>query len=192
VEGDLEAAAYESDDAIAGQLCKAVQEFPTYIERHGAFIPHYGERSRNGERVSTGFVESTGHYVVSKRMGKKQQMRWSQRGAHLLLQIRHPGVERGMGGDVPPMVSGVPCPYDACGGLRVPASHRLCCGACCAARLSQSSDSTIRNHRLPSAGLVSVFNVANSNKPTVHLDGRLHEATSRRHAAARDHLPHPG
>jgi len=26
--------------------------------------------------------------VISKRMVKKQQMRWSQRGAHLLLQIR--------------------------------------------------------------------------------------------------------
>jgi hypothetical protein len=28
--------------------------------------------------------------VVSKRMVKKQQMRWRQRGAHLLLQIRTP------------------------------------------------------------------------------------------------------
>jgi hypothetical protein len=26
--------------------------------------------------------------VVSKRMVKKQQMRWTQRGAHLLLQVR--------------------------------------------------------------------------------------------------------
>ena len=52
------------------------------------FIPNYGERYRNGERISTGFVESTVNYVVSKRMVKKQQMRWSQRGAHLLLQIR--------------------------------------------------------------------------------------------------------
>jgi hypothetical protein len=33
-------------------------------------------------------VESTVNYVVSKRMVKKQQMKWSQRGAHLLLQIR--------------------------------------------------------------------------------------------------------
>jgi len=33
-------------------------------------------------------VESTVNQVVSKRMVKKQQMRWSQRGAHLLLQIR--------------------------------------------------------------------------------------------------------
>ena len=87
-EGDLEAAAYESDDAIAQKLYKAVQEFATYIERNGNFIPNYGERYRNGERISTGFVESTVNYVVSKRMVKKQQMRWSQRGAHLLLQIR--------------------------------------------------------------------------------------------------------
>jgi len=88
VEGDLEATAYESDDAIAGKLCKAVQEFATYIERNGGFIPNYGERYRNGERISTRFVESTVNYVVSKRMVKKQQMRWSKRGAHLLLQIR--------------------------------------------------------------------------------------------------------
>ncbi len=88
VEGDLDAATYESDDARAGKLCKAVQEFATSIERNGGFIPNYGERYRNGERISTGFVESTVNDVVSKRMVKKQQMRWSQRGAHLLLQIR--------------------------------------------------------------------------------------------------------
>ena len=88
VADDLDTAAYESDDAIAGKLYKAVQEFATYIERNGGFIPNYGERYRNGERISTGFVESTVNYVVSKRMVKKQQMRWSQRGAHLLLQIR--------------------------------------------------------------------------------------------------------
>jgi hypothetical protein len=76
------------DDAKVGKLCKAVQEFHTYIDRNRDFIPNYGERYRNGERISTGFVESTVNYVVSKRMVKKQQMRWSQRGAHLLLQIR--------------------------------------------------------------------------------------------------------
>jgi hypothetical protein len=58
------------------------------VEHNGGCIPNYGERYRNGERISTGFVESTVNYVVSKRMVQKQQMRWSQRGAHLLLQIR--------------------------------------------------------------------------------------------------------
>ncbi len=88
VESNLESAAIESDHPTAQKLCKAIREFATYIENNRPFIPNYGERYRNGERISTGFVESTVNYVVSKRMVKKQQMRWSQRGAHLLLQIR--------------------------------------------------------------------------------------------------------
>jgi hypothetical protein len=51
-------------------------------------ITNYGERYRNGERTGTGFVESAVNQVISKRMAKKQQMQWSRRGAHLLLQIR--------------------------------------------------------------------------------------------------------
>ena len=51
-------------------------------------IPNYGERYRAGEIISTSFVASAVNQVISKRMVKKQQMRWSPRGAHLLLQIR--------------------------------------------------------------------------------------------------------
>jgi hypothetical protein len=53
-----------------------------------AFIPNYGERYRYGERISTGFVESTVNQVISKRFCKRQQMQWTKRAAHLLLQIR--------------------------------------------------------------------------------------------------------
>jgi hypothetical protein len=88
VEGDLEVAVATSGDGTARKLLKAVEEFHTYITNNAGFIPNYGERYRHGERISTGFVESTVNQVVSKRMVKKQQMRWSQRGAHLLLQIR--------------------------------------------------------------------------------------------------------
>ena len=49
---------------------------------------HDGERYRAGERMSTGFVESTVNQVISKRFCKKPQMAWTPRGAHLLLQIR--------------------------------------------------------------------------------------------------------
>ena len=38
--------------------------------------------------IATGFVESKGNEVVSKRFCKKQQMQWSKEGAHLLLQTR--------------------------------------------------------------------------------------------------------
>ncbi len=88
IESDLEDEAFTSCNATACKLYKAVSEFTTYIENNQGFIPNYGERYRNGERISTGFVESTVNQVVSKRMVKKQQMKWSQRGAHLLLQIR--------------------------------------------------------------------------------------------------------
>ena len=88
VEMDLEGAAFENQEETTRKLLKAVEEFSTYIERNGGFIPNYGERYRNGERISTGFVESAVNQVVSKRMAKKQQMQWTQRGAHLLLQVR--------------------------------------------------------------------------------------------------------
>jgi len=70
------------------KLLKAVRAFETYITRNRAFIPNYGERYRQGKTISTGFAESAVNQVVSKRFVKKQQMRWSERGAHLLLQIR--------------------------------------------------------------------------------------------------------
>ena len=84
---DLDVAA-ATGDGTARQLCKAVEEFPTYIDRNRAFIPHDGERYRYRERLSTGFVESTVNQVISKRFCKRQQMQWTKRGAHLLLQMR--------------------------------------------------------------------------------------------------------
>jgi len=88
LEMDLEAAACESKDDNTRKLLKGVEELHTYVERNQAFIPNYGERYRNGERIASGFVESAVNQVVSKRMVKQQQMQWTQRGAHLLLQIR--------------------------------------------------------------------------------------------------------
>jgi hypothetical protein len=70
------------------KLLKAVREFGTYITANRRFIPNYGDRYCQGETISTGFGESAINQVVSKRMVKKQQMRWTDRGAHLLLQVR--------------------------------------------------------------------------------------------------------
>jgi hypothetical protein len=63
-------------------------EFRTYIDRNQEQIPNYGERHRAGEPVSSATAESTVNQVISRRMVKKQQMRWTPRGAHLLLQVR--------------------------------------------------------------------------------------------------------
>jgi len=73
---------------VLKKLLRTLEEFGTYIDNNASGIVNYGERYRCGERISTGFVESTVNQVIAKRFVKKQQMRWTPRGAHLLLQIR--------------------------------------------------------------------------------------------------------
>jgi len=78
------------DDEVRAsrKLARAVAEFHGYITANESFIPNYGDRHRYGEVISTAFVESTVNQVISKRFVKKQQMRWTKRGAHFLLQVR--------------------------------------------------------------------------------------------------------
>lgn len=78
----------EDVDRKENKLLKLAEEFEGYISVNRNFIPNYGERYRYGEIISTAFVESTVNEIISKRMVKKQQMRWTQEGAHLLLQAR--------------------------------------------------------------------------------------------------------
>lgn len=65
-----------------------MREFQVYIASNESSLINYGERYRSGERISSAFVEATVNAVISKRFAKKQQMQWSRRGAHLLLQTR--------------------------------------------------------------------------------------------------------
>ncbi|MEM7789197.1 MAG: ISKra4 family transposase, partial [Bacteroidota bacterium] len=87
---DIEMDVYEAEETYPKfkALERAVREFHTYLENNGGHIPNYGERYRNGEPISTGFVESAVNQVVSKRFAKRQQMQWTRPGAHLLLQMR--------------------------------------------------------------------------------------------------------
>ena len=96
---DIESMIYNFEETYpkVKPLCKAVEEFRTYITNNRHLIPNYGERYRNGEAIATGFVESTVNQVVSKRFCKKQQMQWSKRGAHLLLQTRVKTLNRELG-----------------------------------------------------------------------------------------------
>jgi hypothetical protein len=70
------------------KLTRGVTEFDTYIRNNQKFIPNFGERYRQGETISTVFVESTVNQVMSKRFVKRQQMQWTAKGSHLLLQTR--------------------------------------------------------------------------------------------------------
>jgi hypothetical protein len=88
--GDLlmELSLIQACSNAAKKLADGLSEFETYICNNREFIPNFGERRRQRETISTAFVESTINQVVSKRFVKKQQMQWTLRGAHLLLQTR--------------------------------------------------------------------------------------------------------
>ena len=86
---DLEMLIFDGNSRLeVKKLFKMVREFESYISNNASYIPNYGERWRNGESIATGFVESTVNQVISKRCVKKQQMRWTPKGVHLLLQVR--------------------------------------------------------------------------------------------------------
>ena len=53
-----------------------------------AYLVDYAARHRAGLRVGTSLTEGTANFLVNRRMAKSQQMRWSRRGADLLLQVR--------------------------------------------------------------------------------------------------------
>jgi hypothetical protein len=72
----------------ARKLARTLHEFDQYIRTNQSSIPNYGDRYRNEEAISSAVAESTVNQIVSRRFVKKQQMRWTRRGAHLLLQLR--------------------------------------------------------------------------------------------------------
>ena len=47
-----------------------------------------GARYRSGRRIASSLAESAVDSLVARRMVKKQQMDWSLKGAHRMLQVR--------------------------------------------------------------------------------------------------------
>ena len=71
-----------------GRLEHLVSELLGYLERNqGALVP-YAARRRQGEAISTAFVESSVNEIIAKRMNKKQQMRWNRATVQPFLDVR--------------------------------------------------------------------------------------------------------
>jgi hypothetical protein len=70
------------------KLWHALHEVDNYLHSQSARLVNYAERYRAGLRVGTSVTEGTANFLVNRRMNKVQQMRWSRRGADLLLQVR--------------------------------------------------------------------------------------------------------
>ncbi len=74
--------------APSRKLWTALHALDSYLTGQSAWLVNYAERHRVGLRVGTAIIEGTANFLVNRRMNKSQQMRWSRRGADLLLQVR--------------------------------------------------------------------------------------------------------
>src|ERR1700674_5839230 len=79
---------HRSRGVASRKLWHALHEIDSYLRGQSARLVNYAERYRAGLRVGTSVTEGTANFLVNRRMNKSQQMRWSRRGADLLLQVR--------------------------------------------------------------------------------------------------------
>ncbi len=74
--------------APSKKLWTALHALDGYLKGQSDWLVNYAQRHRAGLRVGTAITEGTANFLVNRRMNKHQQMRWSRRGADLLLQVR--------------------------------------------------------------------------------------------------------
>jgi hypothetical protein len=79
---------HRATGAPPGKLWAALRQADRYLNSQSDWLVNYAKRYRAGLRVGTSITEGTANFLVNRRMNKSQQMRWSRRGADLLLQVR--------------------------------------------------------------------------------------------------------
>jgi hypothetical protein len=72
----------------AAKLTKALMALETYVSGLADLIIDYASARLDDEPFSTSPTEGAVQWLLHRRMGARQQMRWSPRGAHLMLQVR--------------------------------------------------------------------------------------------------------
>src|SRR5262249_10107365 len=74
--------------APSRRLWHALHNVDDYLRSQSTWLVNYARRYRAGQRVGSSITEGTANFLVNRRMNKSQQMRWSRRGANLLMQVR--------------------------------------------------------------------------------------------------------
>ena len=78
----------EGGPAPAKKVIKLLRALETYVAGHASMIIDYATARRQSRPISTATTESTVQRLLHRRMGANQHMRWSPRGAHLMLKVR--------------------------------------------------------------------------------------------------------
>jgi hypothetical protein len=66
----------------AGRLAASLRSLETYASGQDGLVIDYASARRSGEPISTATTEGTVQWLLHRRMGARQQMRWSPPEAH--------------------------------------------------------------------------------------------------------------
>ena len=69
-------------------MCQCLSGLVLCVPDKSDIIIDYATARRREEPISTAITESTVQWLLHRRMNAQQQMRWSPRGAHLMLKVR--------------------------------------------------------------------------------------------------------
>jgi hypothetical protein len=75
-------------ETAAARVAASLRGLEIYVSGQAGLIIDYATARRRGEPISTATTEGTVQWLLHRRMGANQQMRWSPRGAHRMLQVR--------------------------------------------------------------------------------------------------------
>ena len=74
--------------SVALKVARLLNDLETYVCGQSDIIIDYATARRCKKPISTATTESTVQWLLHRRMNAQQQMRWSPRGAHLMLKVR--------------------------------------------------------------------------------------------------------
>jgi hypothetical protein len=74
--------------SAARKVTRLLGDLETYVSGQSDIIIDYATARRREEPISTAITESTVQWLLHRRMNARQQIRWSPRGAHLMLKVR--------------------------------------------------------------------------------------------------------
>ncbi len=74
--------------SAAARMTTWLRGLETYVSGQADLITDYAKARRDGEPISTATTEGAVQWLLHRRMGANQQMRWSPRGAHRMLKVR--------------------------------------------------------------------------------------------------------
>src|SRR5271156_1058875 len=72
----------------ARKVARLLGDLETYVSGQSNIVIDCATARRREEPISTAITESTVQWLLHRRMNAQQQMRWSPRGAHLMLKVR--------------------------------------------------------------------------------------------------------